>query len=159
MAAETPINPETLNLIIEATKAGPESQLRDVDAMDAKAVQIFATASVIVGLAAFAGTAGGSVSTGLFILGFIAYAVAASGAFSSLRVRDYLRPFPADSALDSFWDAEPFEVQHALADSISKAYKGNQALLKEKASRTQVAIISTGLESLFVGAALIAARL
>ncbi len=39
---EDEINPESLDLILELTKGGPESQLRDFDALDAKTVQVFA---------------------------------------------------------------------------------------------------------------------
>ncbi len=153
------INPESLDLILELTKGGPESQLRDVDALDAKTVQVFAAASIVIGLATLAGERGGTASTVLLLLSLGSFVVAVGAAAVGVFVRDFRKSYQADYLWGHFWDRPAQELKHSVVADIAAAYTHNRTVIETKARATQVAVMMTGLETLLVGLALVVARL
>ena len=156
---EGEINPESLDLILELTKGGPESQLRDVDALDAKTVQVFAAASIVIGLATLVGDRGGTASTVLLLLALGSFAVSVGAAAVGLFVRDFRKSYQADYLWGHFWDRPAQELKHSVVADIAAAYSHNKTVIETKARAAQVAVIMTGLEALLVGLALVVARL
>src|SRR5947207_15756003 len=85
---------DTLDFIYEATKDAPEAQLKDADALNTRAIQIFTAGGVILGL-----TGLGSASTpapegwviGLYLLALFSYIVGAFAAFKALHVQTFRR--------------------------------------------------------------------
>ena len=45
-----PVDLNTLDFILDATKGGPADQFRNMESYDSKIIQVFAAASIIVGL-------------------------------------------------------------------------------------------------------------
>ena len=97
--ATAQLNPESLNLIFETTKDAPERQLHDVEAMDAKAVQVFAAASIIIGLATLIGDAGTDVATAFLACALVAYAACVAMAMMALSIRTYFFTRQAESSV------------------------------------------------------------
>ncbi len=156
---EGEINPESLDLILELTKGGPESQLRDADALDAKTVQVFAAASIVIGLATLVGDRGGTVSTVLLLLALGSFVVSVGAAVVGLLVRVFRKSYQADYLLGHFWARPAQDLKHSVVADIAAAYSHNKTVIETKARAAQVAVIMTGLEALLVGLALVVARL
>ena len=156
---EDETNSESLDLILELTKGGPESQLRDVDALDAKTVQVFAAASIVIGLATLVGDRGGTASTVLLLLALGSFVVSVGAAAVGVFVRDFRKSYQADYLWGHFWDRPAQELKHSVVADIAAAYTHNKTVIETKARAAQVAVIMTGLEALLVGLALVVARL
>jgi hypothetical protein len=60
------IRPEVVDFIFDQGRAATDPQLRDADALDSKATQIFSAATVIIGLAGFSHQANAPLLSGLF---------------------------------------------------------------------------------------------
>lgn len=159
MAAVRDVDPGTLDFIYQATKDGPEYQKRDVDALDAKTIQIFAAASVIVGLTSLASNVGGVPTTILFIAAMMSYALCMYFTLTAIRVRDYFNVVHAEHLWPEYWNAQPQEIKHALVENIAEAYSRNQTSIEAKAQASQGAIYTAGIEALLVGAGLVISRL
>jgi hypothetical protein len=158
MAAES-FNPQSLDFIFENTKNGTDSQMRDIEALDAKTIQIFAAGAIVIGLASFSGRDGGDTVTGLLIAALVTFAGALVASARSLWVREYLKTNHTDTLWQDFYNTPPVEIKHALAESAAVAYKHNRELIDSKAGWTQKALVLTGLEAFLVGAALVLTRL
>ena len=160
MAVDDPgpqeINPDTLEFMWSATKEAPERQLESARAADTKMVQIFAAASIVIGLAGFA--TGGAVSDravgSLIAAALAAYIFSAFFAFLHLRTRRFRRSLQADVMWTEHWQDEVLDIKHSLVADISSAYRHNKQLLENKARFSLAALVATGLEVVLVGAAL-----
>lgn len=153
------INPETLDFILETTKAGPEGQARDFDALDAKTINVFSAASVIIGLASFARDFGDWPTTVLFGMALAAYAVVVGGVILAVKVREFRFTSHASNLWSMYQHAEPEAIKRALAQDIAETYDENNVIIKRKALGARVAVFATAGESLFVGAGLLLARI
>jgi hypothetical protein len=159
MAAEQQIPAGTLDFIYQATRDGPESQSRDVDAMDQKSVNIFAAASIVIGLASFSRDAGGSAATVCFALALGAFAVCVVATILAMKIRVFFNTSHADYLWPHYFDVKPEEIKHALVEDISKAYAENKKMIEAKAKAAQLAIYAVGLEAFLVGSGLVLVRL
>lgn len=155
------INRETLSAILEYTQEAPERQIKDVEALDTKMVQIFSAASIVIGLAGVSSASlpdGWLIST-LLVLAVLVYGLTTLVAFLHLLPRTLYRALLADELWEKFWYEETSTLEHDLVDKIGKAYKCNKIVLQRKAVTIRCGIVTAGLEVLLVGAALIFARL
>lgn len=157
--AAADVNPETLDFIIETTKAGPEGQARDVDAIDAKTINVFSAASVVIGLASFARDFGSWPTTVLFGIALGAYAVAVVGVVLAIKVREIRFTSHASHLWAMYQHAEPETIKKALAQDIAETYDENNVIMKRKTLGARIAIFATATESLLVGAGLLLARI
>jgi hypothetical protein len=159
MATQEHVPPGTLDFIYQATRDGPESQSRDVDAMDQKAVNVFAAASIVIGLASFSRDAGGTAATVCFALALGAYAVCVVATILAMKIRVFFNTSHADYLWPNYYDVKPEDIKHALVEDISKAYAKNKQVIETKSRAAQLAIYAVGLEAFLVGTGLVLVRL
>lgn len=141
------IDPATLDLIYEVTRQGPPNQFREAETLDAKIVQIFAAASVVLGLAAVAG----DMVIGFLVLAVIAYVAVAGATLWGIWIRKTKRPFHSDTLLEDFWKDSAADVRYALAYELPEMYSHNQRIIDDKATAAKLAIIATAVEVAAVG--------
>ena len=153
----TQLNPETLDFIYQHTRDAPEAQMRDVEALDAKMVQVFSAASVVVGLAGLAVSRveGNTVAASLLMAALAAYMVTTAFALLHLRVRRVRRSFQADALWPDWWDRQPVALKHGLVKDISEAYAFNNGLMRQKRRTLQGALVALGTEVAAIGVFLI----
>jgi len=153
--AGTRIRSETLDFILEYTKAAPCRQGETSQAIDTKALQVFAAGSVVLGLAA-AGPLRDGAAAWLFGAALFVYVIAAGAAFSVLRTRAFRVVDDADHIWPRYYDEELEDVKHALVDDISSAVAENAVLLGSKGKALKCLVAATAVEVLLVGLAVIA---
>ncbi|MEK7354484.1 MAG: hypothetical protein AABZ77_08275 [Chloroflexota bacterium] len=111
---KTEIKADTLDFIFEYTKNAPEAQLKDVEALDSKVIQILSISSVIVGLIGFA--IGESdinpKSLTALIIALAAYMALAILAFVHLKTTSYRRSIQADVLWNTLWAADIKDIKH-----------------------------------------------
>jgi len=153
--------PETLDFIFQVVKGAPERELRDLEALDAKMVQIFGAASIVIGLAGVSSTSQGSTSpvSGLLVAALLAYFATAALSFFHLRLRDFRRSLHADVLWKELWQFDVSEIQHILVEDVSVAYSHNKLVLHEKGRTILAALVLAGIEVALVGVAIIWSRL
>lgn len=143
------IDSATLDFVYAVTSQGPIDQLRRAEALDAKLIQVFASASVVIGLAGL-----GSLRTtdDVLLYGAIGcYGIVALATLVGIWVRSYWHPFHTDTLLDDSWRLSAFDTKYALADELPKVYEKNKSILNLKGWATRAAILATGLEVIAVG--------
>lgn len=147
-------HPETLDFILDYIKDGPKRQLEAASAIDSKALQVFAAASIVVGLASAGplrhGTAAWVYGAGLFV-----YLAAAAAAFDVLRTRKFRVVDDADHIWPRYWNVELAKVKYALVADITAAFEHNAELLGDKAFALKCLVGATAAEVALVGAAVI----
>ncbi|MBN1856520.1 MAG: hypothetical protein JW846_06155 [Dehalococcoidia bacterium] len=144
---------DTLDFIFEHTKHGPELQLRDAEALDAKIVQVLGVASVVIGLTAL-GIGRTAISTHalvFLVLALVAYVVMAVFALSALQTFDFQRSSHGDILWNQYWQDDPEQIKHALVADIARAYANNKRLLTAKSGLLFIVVMSAAAEVLFVG--------
>lgn len=148
-------DPQTLEFLVGAMERTLDRQLGAVDGLDAKVVQVFATASVVIGLAA-AGLHGARHATLCFLIAaVVAYVATVGCAAVSLWIRGYCTvPAPDDLWANHAWDSIG-ELRITLADAMVRAYRTNVNLMPWKVWAVKGAIFATGAEALCVGIAVI----
>lgn len=156
MTTEPTLQNDTLDLIYEVTRQGPVDQLRRAETLDAKIVQVFASASVVIGLT---GVAPEKVAREWFLyLALGAYGVVAVATLVGIWVRSHWHVFHSDTLLDDFWAESVTDTKYALASEFPIVYAKNRSILDRKGWATRVAIIATGVEVMAVGLLIISAR-
>lgn len=144
-------------LIYEHTRAGPARQLQSLDAMDAKAAQIFAAATVVLGFGAFSASSLTGIARALYVLAAVAYVIAGWKAFSILRMRQ----FRVTDGTDRWWpthkQADAALIRDQMLDDLSSAYAENRDHLEAKGGPLNALLVSTAVETLFVAAAIVGA--
>ena len=153
--------PETVEFILEYTSDACERQLKDVDSLDSKVAQLFAVASVVIGLVGIGDLPSSSTraATALLVVGLVFYALTALLCFAALTLREFHRASHADRLWPEYWAMKPMELRHILVHKIANAYVHNKKLLEEKGGKAQLALVFCMFEVFFVGVALIASRL
>lgn len=151
---EQTLQPETLDFIFEQSREVPDTQMRTAEALDAKTVQVFAAATVVIGLAA-AGGIRGHASVGWLVAAAVAYLVALVAAITALDVRDFRTNTSPTELWEKHWQDGVHEIKHALVSDLAEGYRVNDSLLNNKAKGFKVALIATGVESALVAVALI----
>jgi hypothetical protein len=142
----------TLDFLLSYTECVPAEQVDASKNCDSKAVQIFAGATVIVGLAA-AGVRGGSAeligaAIGVYLI--VAVAVAAI-----LWPRGFRLARPVDQLYEEHWDQDVPDIKHALLARLSADYQQNEAILGRKSVCLLVALVAATVEAILIGTSLI----
>lgn len=154
-------SPETLDLIYQAVKDAPLTQLRDVDALDTKVMNSFAAASVVIGLAGLgaANIPRGGLAMLWLLLAIGCYLVVGGLTLTNLRPQWFRGPVNAETLWNTHWDLPPNDVKLAIVEDVRDAYKQNRIGIARKARLllwTHALIMS---EVLCVGFALMSDRL
>jgi hypothetical protein len=148
--------PETVDFIFQYIKDAPERQLAGSEALDAKMVQIFTAASVIIGLAGLTSGSQKPVSAVLLVFAVIAYVGGAGCALVQLWARDYRRSLQADELWRKLWASPVSDVKHSLVHDIAASYVHNAKLNRHKKWTVRLALIAVAVEVVFVGSAIVA---
>jgi hypothetical protein len=145
-------DPATLDLIFDVTQHGPPNQFREMEALDAKLVQVFGAASIVIGLAGVAGVGRSNIVIFFLVMAVIAYIAAAAAALWGMRMARTRRPYHSDSLLKDFWQSSAQEVKYALAYELPSIHSHNETIIESKANAARIAMIATALEVVAVGA-------
>ena len=154
MANQEAVDPGTLDLILQSAMGRLDSQAHDMDASDAKIVQVFASASIIIGLTSFAGKTGGEPTTVSLVPALFFYVIAIGISAYGLWPRSLNTPFNTNLMWKTHNDATVYEIKHALVDNRAIDYPDNQKIITAKSRATKVLIVATAAEALAVGVAL-----
>ena len=146
----------TLELIYEHSRGGPARQLTSADAIDAKAVQVFAAASVVLGLGTFTTSHLNALSAAIYGAAAAAYLYAGAKAWMILRAQDFRVVDAADRWWPSHRLAETSYVREQMLDDLASAAKLNRRLLAEKAQPLNSLLVAIAVEAVLVAAAVIA---
>jgi len=150
----------TLDLIFEQVKDAPEKQLKDVTALDAKCIQVFAGASVILGAGALIDTRhGGTWPTVLVGAALIVYLVVALLSFMSLKTIKLHGSRYADTLWADFKDDSPETIKRAIVKKVGQDYAYNQTLIARKATWLDVGLLLTAIEAICIAGAVLGSRL
>ncbi len=162
MSEEQPTpRPDTIEVFYDLTKGVLERQIDNARDLDAKILQIFSVATIAAGLAGFS-TAGSQAFRGnwadaaLLALAFAAYAAMAYVSYQHLKPRRWKRlNYPA------FWNEGQYlkasQVRHSVIAKVVDNYADNQRMLGEKVSTIRLALATTAVEIVLIGAALVSA--
>lgn len=159
MAQEQKIQPDTLDFLFEYTRDAPAKQLLAADRLDGKIVQVFAAASVLLGLAAVRGGHRTAAVTALLVVAVVAYLGVVIASVCAVGVRQYKANNHADELWRRFWRDDVRDIKHALVASTSAAYEDNRTTLGRKGFAVQVAILATGVEAMAIGVAMLISTL
>ena len=147
---ETP-RPEIVDFILDQGRTASERQLRDADALDAKATQLFSAATVIVGLAGFSGEA----QPVLLSIAVAVYLCAAGSALYALWLAKYRVTDSPHQLLSRYWNEPLIETKYAMVSDMAAGFTENERALGRKRRGVLVTLALTGLETALVGAAVI----
>jgi hypothetical protein len=153
--ADVELRAETLDFILDYTKDAPRRQAEVSHMIDTKALQVFAAASIVLGLAA-AGPLREGAAVWLFGVALFVYVGAAVAAFFVLRTRDFRVVDDAENIWPQYWHVELVDVKHALVDDITSASAENADLLGSKGRALRWLVVATAVEVVLVGSAVIA---
>jgi hypothetical protein len=148
---------DTVTLVYEHTKGGPARQVSEADAIDAKAFQAFAAASVILGFGTFAASHFHAVSASAYGAAIAAYVIAGRCAFVVVRARVYQVVDGADRWWPSHRLAYPDYVMEQMLDDLAAATKYNRVVLNAKGKPLNTLLIAIAAEAILVAVAVIAA--
>jgi hypothetical protein len=150
-------NAEALELIYKQTMGGPAPQQTSFDSIDGKAVQVFAAASVVLGLGTFTtATHLRGIATLLYIVAVLAYIVAGRAAWSIVRVRSFRVVDGADRWWPTHRRADPGYLIEQLLDDLATAFRENRARLEVKGQPIDFLLSATAIEAVLVAGAVIA---
>lgn len=135
------INPDTLKLIYEHTRSAPDEQAETLDALIARAAQVFAVASIVMGVG---GVADGI--TGVLIGAMIAYGIVVACCLLALWPRVVWKSTHADWLWPNCWHETPDRIRHTLVADIVEVHARNKPLLRQKSYLVFAAIIATAVE-------------
>jgi hypothetical protein len=150
-------NGATLPILVELMKARVTEQADTVTGLDSKMVQVFAAATVLVGLVA-AGVrdyASPRSATVLLAIAIGSYAFVALMALIALRVRTVSTFTDPDELWNRYWNSTPFELRFGLAHVLAQAFRDNRRPLREKVIAVQLGMLATAIEAVCIGAALV----
>ena len=148
-------NQDSLEFILEHIREAPEKQIQAIDTLDSKMIQIFAAASIVIGLTGLGSVTGsGRFDAIPLVLSLIAYVSVAAVAIVHLWPRNIRWNLHADSLWPEYGKYDVEDIREVLAYDTSEAYAFNRRVLDAKANTILRALIGTGLEVLFVGIAI-----
>lgn len=152
---------ETVQLIYEHIKDAPDKQFETVKSLDAKMVQIFTVAGVVIGLAGLSseGLGGGTLTDVLLIGALAAFVLTSAFAFYHLWPVTVRLSRHAGTLWKESGHLASDQVRRQLIDSISAANAHNEGVLERKSTVQIYALITTSLEVDMVGAAIVVSRL
>jgi hypothetical protein len=156
---KTPPRPDskTLDLIYNHLKDVAEKQFSDGANLDGKMMQIFAVASVVMGLTGLSGSetiknVAVGVVLGLALCAYVAVAVITGFEY---RVQTFEALRFGSTLWEDEWDQPPDQVKIAIVDRVKGAYDKNSSILSAKAALLTWGIVATACEVVLVVAAVI----
>ncbi len=153
-------NPATLDLIFEHVKDAPEKQGQDLSDLDAKAMEVFAGASVILGAGALIDAKQvGSWPTLLLIVALIVYIVMAILSYLVLHTSELRGSRYADTLWEDFKADPPEVLKLGIVTKVAKDYAHNFKIIKRKARLIDAALFLTAIEAISVALAVLSSRL
>ena len=145
-----PVDSNTLDFIVDATKGGPADQFRNMESYDSKIIQVFAAASIIVGLTQVTQGSGESLP-GIIFYAIIALYVGNIFAFVyGLWPRPAYAVFHSDTMWTTHRDMPLNDLKYVFNDSIVDSYKKNKKVLDAKARAVCLVLGATAIEGLLV---------
>jgi hypothetical protein len=154
------LKPDTLDFVFEYTRGAPEVQLKDVEALDSKALQVLGAASVIIGLSGVSGTNRPNLGSAILLaLALLAYILVAIAVFGHIRAQLYRRGLQADDLWRKSWKHDVLDVKHAIVTDIAEAYAHNKCVIEHKRKSLAWSLRFAVAEVLLVGGSLLASRL
>jgi hypothetical protein len=147
-----------VHALYDRLSGATDQQLRDQSHLDGRVVQVFAAASVVMGLTGLSATTAPSNPTAvalLLLFALVAYVADAvlAGLALSTRGSDSRRFGP--SLWETDWNEPPEQVRSALIARVKPAYEEARGVLSRKAHLLGAGIVATGIEVAFVTAAVI----
>jgi hypothetical protein len=151
------IKQDTLDFIFEYIKGAPEIQLKDVELLDNKVIQILSVTSIIIGLIGLVIEKGivGIMALTSLVIALIAYIVIVILSLVHLKAIEYRRSIQADQLWDTFWDDDITDIKHSLVADIRDAYIYNKEQIIKKRHLLFSIIICAAIEVIAVGAFII----
>lgn len=155
MSDETP-KPETVDFIYQHTRDALDGQVGQARGIDAKIAQLFAAATIVLGLAATSALA--TAPRGVVVAAVVFYVVAlvlsAVGIFPiKLRGSDY-----GETLWPEHWYQPPSAIKHSIVEGVAAGAKHNEQRIRVKAYILVGVLAATGIEAALIGVGLIAAR-
>jgi len=150
---------DTLDFLFAYMHGQAARQIERADQLDAKGTQLFAAASVVVGLAGLAAAGSAPVVTGALIAVIAFYIATGVTAYFMLRVRSWRVSGHADVLWEQHWMDTPNEIKHAIVEDAAASVKENRDPLASKARWLKAMQVLLSLEVACVGIAAILSRL
>jgi hypothetical protein len=148
--------PETVDFIYQHTREALQGQVGQARNLDAKIAQLFAAGTIVLGLAgtsALAKAPGGVVVAAVVFYG-LALVLSAVGIFPmKLRGSDY-----GETMWLGHWDQSPADIKYAVVTDVAEGSRLNEERLLLKSRLLIGVLVTTGIEAILVGAAVIASR-
>lgn len=158
--AGSSVSAQTLDLIFEHVKDAPEKQVEDVGAIDAKFIQVFAAASVLLGAIALVDSKHGDAwGTRLTVVALALYLVMAVVSFIHLRPITLHGARYADTLWDDFENDEPAVLKKGIVLKVKEDYAYNRTLIEKKARTLKLGLALTAGEAVLVAIAVLISRL
>jgi hypothetical protein len=152
---------DTLDFILSYTRGAPEQLFSVADALDSKVVQIFAAASVVMGLAGVseASVHGSKAALSFLWIALIAYSCTSLCAFVSMNLRRFRESLQANVLWRDYHDKDVSEIKHAIVDDIRTSFGENREIVDGKAEWAQRGLAAATIEVLAVVLMVISSRL
>ena len=144
---------DSLEFIFDHIRDAPERQIESADSLDSKMVQIFVSASIIIGLAGLSSNTVNVTGWELIPLmgAILSYVAVAWVALMHLRPRAMRRNLHANVLWPKYGRFEIADVKEVLAQDTSEAYAFNKGVLADKATTVRQALLATAVEVVLVG--------
>jgi len=145
------VNTNTVAFLVDLLKETLKDQSAAVQALDAKAVQVFAAATVLLGFVVtnpdtFAGHRGMLVTALAFYVG------AAIATVTAIWPRG-ICVLPSDTLWNQLYDEDVDDARHTVITYISRGYRPNETVLRDKRRALIGALACTGAETLLLALA------
>ncbi len=151
-------DPEAIQFILDFTRGAIPQQLRDVEALDSKIIQVFSVAAVVIALGGLSVKTESLTIAALLISATVAFGVAALAAVYALLPRSY----KGGHFIEWLWSEAREEgvesLREQVAGELPKSFQTNAAVIGAKALATRTALVATTIEVACLAAALIVAH-
>ena len=154
-------SPDTLRLLYHHLKGAPFRRMRDGDRQESKVINVFAAATILIGLAGVAQPSTTKLQwlvVLLSVLAVVAYAAAVAGTVFTIWPRAYRAADYDDTLWPTFWDMTPREIQHAIIEDITAGAAANKHANALRDNGVYWVLGATAAEALLVATTLIMVR-
>ena len=152
----TDSNQDSVGFILDHIRGAPEKQIQAIDTLDTKMIQIFISASIVIGLAGLSATSvSGRWEVVPLAIAVLAYVWVAAVAIIHLLPRELRWNLHADTLWPTYSRYSVTDIKEVLVRDTSEAYAANRRVLDAKSNTILVALIGAGIEVAFVGIAII----
>jgi len=157
MAVPTPINADTLALLLDLTRGTPAEQLKLAQSLENKTMQVVTAASVLIGLTAATVPPDSDIPWWLILLAVIPYLAVVTSAIYALWIRRFEVVDDPRVLWETLYDVEPDDARHSIMDRLAATYIANEDHLTAKRAALTVALVAMMLEAILIATALMAA--